>query len=145
MGETGSKTGGELVSEQVDHPSYYGGADNPYEVIKVLERWLTPTEFVGALKFNIHKYFARADKKGGDGDYKKGAWYSEYLREYLHRCPPMGKVDGAVAKQLNKSMELNARIKNAVNAIRSDPRWAGKQLQDAMGLQIALEEILRMG
>lgn len=25
--------------EFVNHPSYYGGAENPYEVIKVIEAW----------------------------------------------------------------------------------------------------------
>jgi Protein of unknwon function (DUF3310) len=135
----------ESHDEQVSHPAHYGGADNPYEVIKVMEAWLTPQEFVGALKFNIHKYFARADKKGGAADYKKGVWYAAYLRDYLARTPSMGKVDGAVARQLNKSMELNARIKNEVRAIRDDARWRGEHLIDARGLQHALDDILRMG
>ena len=25
--------------EMVNHPSHYGGADNPYEAIKVIEAW----------------------------------------------------------------------------------------------------------
>ena len=28
------------MGEKVDHPSHYGGADNPYEAIKVIEGWL---------------------------------------------------------------------------------------------------------
>lgn len=27
------------MSEAVDHPSHYGGKDNPYEAIKVIEAW----------------------------------------------------------------------------------------------------------
>lgn len=69
----------------VDHPPHYGGADNPYEVIKVMEAWLTPEEFRGALKFNIHKYLARAAKKAGPEDQAKAAWYAKYLDEWEQR------------------------------------------------------------
>ena len=27
------------IKKNVDHPSHYGGADNPYEAIKVLREW----------------------------------------------------------------------------------------------------------
>jgi len=75
------------MAEAVHHPAHYGGADNPYEVIKVLEAWLTREEFIGALKFNIIKYQARASKKNGAQDYEKAAWYAGYLAEYLKRVP----------------------------------------------------------
>jgi len=61
------------VSEQemVDHPSHYGGKDNPYEAIKVIEAW--------GLGFNLGtvlKYIARHEKKGAPlEDLKKAAWY----------------------------------------------------------------------
>lgn len=73
--------------ETVDHPSHYGGADNPYEVIKVLEAWLTREEFIGALKFNIIKYQARARLKAGAEDYAKAAWYANYLADFIKRVP----------------------------------------------------------
>lgn len=101
-----------MTEEAVFHPAHYGGADNPYEVIKVMEAWLTPEEFRGALKFNIHKYLARATKKGRGQDYAKAAWYSNYLGEYESRHPTPD--DSAVARQLSRSMELNAKMKNAV-------------------------------
>lgn len=57
--------------EKVDHPSHYGGADNPYEAIKVIEAW--------GLGFNLGnaiKYVARAGKKGERiEDLRKAAWY----------------------------------------------------------------------
>ena len=28
-----------MDKEMVNHPSHYGGKDNPYEVIKVIENW----------------------------------------------------------------------------------------------------------
>ena len=70
------------TNNSVDHPVHYGGKDNPYEVIKVLEDWLTPEEFIGALKFNIHKYLARAAMKHGVQDYEKAAWYSARLAKF---------------------------------------------------------------
>ncbi len=73
-----------IAKEKVNHPLHYGG-DTPYEVIKVLERWLTPEEFVGALKFNVIKYQARANKKDGLESLQKSAWYANYLADYLKR------------------------------------------------------------
>jgi hypothetical protein len=63
-------------TEQVNHPAHYGGADNPYEVIKVIEAW--------ELSFclgNTVKYILRAGKKGPPTfrvrieDLKKARWY----------------------------------------------------------------------
>jgi Protein of unknwon function (DUF3310) len=55
----------------VNHPAHYGGEDDPYEAIKVIEAW--------GLGFNLGnctKYVARAGKKGGRlEDLKKAAWY----------------------------------------------------------------------
>lgn len=72
------------MAETVNHPQHYGG-DTPYEVIKVLEHWLTREEFIGAMKFNIIKYEARANKKNGAEDYKKAAWYANYLADFMQR------------------------------------------------------------
>lgn len=75
------------MTEAVNHPAHYGGADDPYEVIKVLEKWLSREEFIGAMKFNIIKYNARAAKKNGNQDYQKAAWYAAYLEQFLERNP----------------------------------------------------------
>ena len=59
----------------VDHPNHYGGEDNTYEAIKVIEAW--------DLDFHIGntvKYISRAGKKGTDQelqDLKKALWYLE--------------------------------------------------------------------
>lgn len=66
----------------VDHPSHYGGKDNPYEVIKVLEAWLTPDEYIGFLKGNAIKYLARHRQKGGDEDLRKAEWYQRELNRF---------------------------------------------------------------
>jgi hypothetical protein len=67
-------------SDMVNHPAHYGGADNPYEVIKVLRAW-------GLDKFaylwNTVKYIARADLKGKAlEDLKKARFYlDEEIKE----------------------------------------------------------------
>jgi hypothetical protein len=59
------------VGEQVDHPAHYGGADNPYEAIKVIEAW-----GLGFCLGNCVKYISRAGKKGDAiEDLRKARWY----------------------------------------------------------------------
>ena len=61
------------MSNTVNNPKHYGGADNTYEVIKVIEAW--------ELGFNLGnaiKYIARAGKKDaakGIEDLQKAEWY----------------------------------------------------------------------
>ena len=56
----------------VDHPSHYGGKDNPYEAIKVIEAW----ELDFSLG-NVVKYVSRAGKKDPSllQDLRKARWY----------------------------------------------------------------------
>jgi hypothetical protein len=67
--------------EQVNHPQHYGGQDNPYEAIKVIEAW--------DLDFhlgNTVKYISRAGKKGTDKelqDLNKALWYLQRRIENL--------------------------------------------------------------
>ena len=61
------------MSEQIDHPAHYGGADNPYEAIKVIEAW-----GLGFCLGNTVKYVSRAGRKNGNAtvqDLKKARWY----------------------------------------------------------------------
>jgi len=50
-------------NKTVNHPDYYGGEDNPYEVLKVCEAWGLDKD---AYLFNVVKYVARAGKKNPD-------------------------------------------------------------------------------
>ena len=65
----------------VNNPLHYGGADNPYEAIKVIEAW--------GLDFhlgNTVKYISRAGKKETDKelqDLKKALWYLQRRIENL--------------------------------------------------------------
>jgi hypothetical protein len=61
--------------EQVNHPGHYGGSDNVYEAIKVIEAW-----DLGFHLGNTVKYISRAGKKETDKelqDLKKALWYLE--------------------------------------------------------------------
>jgi hypothetical protein len=57
--------------ELVNHPNHYGGKDNPYEAIKVIEAW--------KLNFclgNTIKYISRAGKKDDTlQELEKALWY----------------------------------------------------------------------
>lgn len=59
------------MTEAVNHPAHYGGADNPYEAIKVIDAW--------QLNFNLGnavKYISRAGKKDAIlQDLRKARWY----------------------------------------------------------------------
>ena len=62
---------GKENNEMVDHPSHYGGKNNLYEAIKVIEAW--------DLGFNLGnsiKYISRAEKKNNKlEDLEKASWY----------------------------------------------------------------------
>lgn len=61
------------MSDNVNHPSHYGGSENPYESIKVIEAWK-----LGFNLGNTVKYISRAGKKEESKlleDLKKAAWY----------------------------------------------------------------------
>lgn len=60
-------------TDAVNHPSYYGGAGNPYEAIKVIEAW-----GLGFCLGNTVKYISRAGKKSAKTtiqDLEKARWY----------------------------------------------------------------------
>ena len=60
-----------MQKESVNHPAHYGGADNPYEAIKVIEAW-----DLGFCLGNAVKYISRAGKKNDlVEDLKKARWY----------------------------------------------------------------------
>ena len=62
-----------LSNNQVDHPEHYGGKDNPYEVIKIINA--TGMDFCLG---NAIKYILRAGKKDQSKeieDLEKAEWY----------------------------------------------------------------------
>lgn len=72
------------MSDAVNHPAHYGGADNPYEAIKVIEAWQ-----LGFNLGNTVKYISRAGKKDARlQDLKKALWYLD--REITNLEKPNG-------------------------------------------------------
>ena len=70
------------ASEVVNPPGYYGGEDNPYEAIKIIEAY--------DLNFslgNVIKYVLRAGKKNESAieDLEKAARYIQFQIDYLRR------------------------------------------------------------
>jgi len=67
------------MADAVNHPPHYGGADNPYEAIKVIEAWR-----LGFNLGNVVKYISREQFKGAPiEDLKKARWYLD--REIANR------------------------------------------------------------
>jgi uncharacterized protein related to proFAR isomerase len=63
-------------------PNYYGGSDNPYEVIKVIQEW-----GLGFTLGNVLKYICRAGKKTEDSlsDLKKAREYIDMEIRHLEK------------------------------------------------------------
>ena len=92
----------------IDHPPHYGGEDNVYETIKVLEAWMTRDEMIGFCKGNALKYLSRRREKGGLSDLEKSAWYSRYMVEYLKAPAREERLDELV--KLNLKGATTAKI-----------------------------------
>lgn len=64
------------MGEMINHPSHYGGEENVYEAIKVIDAWE-----LGFSLGNTVKYISRAGKKDPKKeleDLKKALWYLEH-------------------------------------------------------------------
>ena len=76
--------------EYVQHPSHYGGEDNPYECIKVIEAWGLDKNFdLGTAV----RYICRAGSKPDNPvlqDLEKAAWY---LNREIEKLKMMDKKE----------------------------------------------------
>ena len=80
------------MKEAVDHPSHYGGKENPYETIKVIEAW----DLGFRLGYAV-KYISRAGKKDPDRaleDLRKALWYLEREISALGKVKPKRCICG---------------------------------------------------
>lgn len=67
----------------VDHPDHYGGKNNPYEAIKVIEAWNLDFHLGNAIK-----YISRAGEKDSEKeieDLEKSIWYLRRKIEKLKK------------------------------------------------------------
>ena len=72
-----------MSNEQVNHPQHYGGEDNTYEAIKVIDAW-----DLGFNLGNTIKYISRAGKKDPKKeleDLKKAKFYLDYHIKTLEK------------------------------------------------------------
>lgn len=72
-------------NELINHPSHYGGKDNPYEAIKIIEHFK-----LGFCLGNVIKYILRAGKKDPLKhleDLKKARWYLDREIQNLEANP----------------------------------------------------------
>lgn len=106
-------------ASNVDHPDHYGGKDNPYEAIKVIEAWE-----LGFTLGNAVKYISRAGKKDPSKkveDIQKAAWYVK--RESLydpgeHSPPGPDGVDPVYhPDRVADAWELSDRLRDGLREI----------------------------
>lgn len=91
-----------MNNNNVDHPSHYGGSNNPYEAIKVIRAW--------SLNFNLGntvKYIARAGKKDKSKlieDLEKALWY---LKDEIDYLKSIEETKNNLNKNLVENFEKN--------------------------------------
>lgn len=102
------------MADAVNHPIHYGGEDNPYEAIKVIEAW--------GLGFNLGnttKYISRAGFKDPAKeleDLKKARWYLD--REITNR----EKVQSELAAQANQTGIKPAPAERPLVTLSEEPQ-----------------------
>jgi hypothetical protein len=87
VAELVNKGGSVSEKESVNHPDHYGGEENTYEAIKVIEAWE-----LGFSLGNTVKYISRSGKKNPDKeieDLKKAKWY---LKREIQRLEKLLEV-----------------------------------------------------
>ena len=65
-----------MIKEYINHPQHYGGIDNTFEPIKIIEYY-----DLNFIEGSILKYLLRYKKKNGLEDLKKAQWYLNHLIE----------------------------------------------------------------
>lgn len=101
------------IEQNVNHPAYYGGKDNPYETIKVIEAWGLDDNFdLG----NTIKYISRAGKKDKAcllQDLMKAQFYLNHEIEKLHKYDgnyEQMRADVRKARLLDDKKELEEEL-----------------------------------
>lgn len=72
------------TAETVEHPAHYGGAENPYEALKVMRAWHGVEPVIHFCILTAEKYLARAGKKAGEPDardWRKAAFYLNHAAD----------------------------------------------------------------
>lgn len=87
--------------DNVNHPDYYGGENNTYEAIKVIDAW-----GLGFCLGNVVKYISRAGKKEGNSmiqDLKKASFYLDHEINKLQGQEPIEVQISTSEENANKT------------------------------------------
>lgn len=107
-----------MTEDKHDHPAHYGGKDNPYEAIVVIEAW--GASFCGG---NALKYICRAGKKKGESaldDLKKAKWYLERAVDHANALAdgaPTDKTSDYTTTRVIEAWGLSGALAACVTAI----------------------------
>lgn len=114
------------IKKNVEHPSYYGGADNPYEAIKVLREWQLDKD---AYLWNVGKYLSRAGHKDGNSQLQDLAKARFYLDHKIRLLEEQQKVVESVVDTLKKvPNEVTDKLTTMQNSSHDYPtshEWIG--------------------
>lgn len=97
------------IDQNVSHPSHYGGKDDPYETIKVIDAWGLDKSFCLG---NVIKYISRAGKKDGNSllqDLMKAQFYLNYEVEKQRRCDNFFNSKIAALDLTSKALDLTSK------------------------------------
>lgn len=111
--------------DSVNHPAHYGGEDNPYEAIKVIEAW--QLDFCTG---NAIKYISRAGKKDHTKeveDLQKAVWYLKRKIKVLNEV-----LDGKdKAVKIIRDAGGNVSASGVITCV-----WRNKEVSDAIDFLI---------
>ena len=116
-----------MSKEQVNHPEHYGGKDNPYETIKIIDAMGWGKEFCLG---NVIKYVTRAGKKDNNSskqDLNKAKWYLEHAIELIEKEKTKDKHNDkldALSYSIDYGLEY---IKNYRDSIKNIERREVKE------------------
>lgn len=113
------------MEETINHPSYYGGENNPYEAIKIIKA--LQLDF---LLGNTVKYIARAGKKDKSKeieDLKKAAWY---LNEKIKELSERALVNTITTKEIRKNISELTNLYLSGSQKMKPTEWAKDILTD---------------
>ncbi len=114
------------IKKNVDHPSHYGGADNPYEAIKVLREWQLDND---AYLWNVGKYLSRAGHKDGNSQLQDLAKARFYLDHKIRLLEEQQKIAENVVDTLKKvPNEITDKLTTMPNSSHDYPtshEWTG--------------------
>lgn len=115
--------------EKVSHPQYYGGENNIYEAIKVIQAW----DLDFALG-NVVKYIARAGKKDPEKELEDLEKAAQYLDFEIRARKKAGEAKKANEKHnMNGSYIQCSTCSNALSIDGRDPAIKGWQIRQVYG------------